>query len=54
MTEYIIFAVGFLVMLMVCGGLFFATATEMVSHSYHKADARQRPVETQKKADSEI
>ncbi len=32
--EYIIFAVGVLVTLMVCGGLFYATATEMVSHTH--------------------
>lgn len=32
--EYIIFAVGVLVTLMVCGGLFYATATEMVSHTF--------------------
>lgn len=32
--EYIIFAVGVVVTLMVCGGLFYATATEMVSHTH--------------------
>lgn len=44
--EYIIFAVGVLVTLMVCGGLFYATANEMVSHAFHSSDEK-KPIKMQ-------
>lgn len=47
--EYIIFAVGVLVTLMVCGGLFYSTATEMVAHT-HQHIKKNNPTANRKKA----
>lgn len=46
--EYLIFAVGVLVTLMVCGGLFYTTATEMISHT-HQYINKKNPTAIQNK-----
>jgi len=46
--EYVIFAVGVVVTLMVCGGLFYATATEMISHT-HQDINKKNPTAIQNK-----
>ena len=46
--EAIIFAVGAVVMLMVCGGLFYITATEMVSHTHQDVN-KKNPTAIQNK-----
>lgn len=46
--EYVIFGVGVLVTLMVCGGLFYATATEMISHT-HQDINKKNPTAIQNK-----
>lgn len=47
--DYIIFAVGVLVMLMVCGGLFYGATVEMTPPSYRKKDKKE-PVESVEKS----
>ncbi len=46
--EYVIFGVGVAVTLMVCGGLFFITATEMISHT-HQDIKKKNPTAIQDK-----
>lgn len=38
--EYVIFAVGVVVALMVCGGLFYITVSEMVSHTHQDVNKK--------------
>ena len=40
--EYIIFAVGVLVTLMVCGGLFYTTVSEMILHTHQDINKKNR------------